>query len=327
MKIFLISASRKVKCFTVEYNILVWKMKNELSARIKCPICKNETIPYIKTRDFNRSVTQESFVYRRCPLCRLIFLCPVPSDLPRYYAAEYYTIPSSIGELSSKSELEKYKIEIVQRFVQQGKLVDIGASYGNFVYLAKKAGFLVQATEIDADCCQFMNDTIGVKAICTPDPELVLDHIEAYNVVTFWHVLEHLPNWQNVLHSSVKSLLPQGIIVVALPNPDALQFRLLKRYWWHLDAPRHLQLIPISLLVSYMSSLNMETVLFTTTDNGSLNYTLHSWIMSLRNVIPVRGMGIAGKILTKILEPIETVGLNGSCYLVVFQKRDQRHTI
>lgn len=297
-------------------------MKNELSTRINCPICKNETIPCIKTRDFNRNVTQESFLYRRCPLCRLIFLHPVPLDLSRYYADEYYAIPSSIEELSLKSELEKYKIEIVLRFVQQGKLVDIGANYGNFVYLAKKAGFLVEAIEIDVDCCQFMNDIIGVEAICTPDTELVLNNIEPYNVVTFWHVLEHLPNWQQVLHSSVKNLLPQGIVVVALPNPDALQFRLLRRYWWHLDAPRHLQLIPISLLVSYMSSLKMETALFSTTDIGSLNYTLQSWKMSLRNVIPVRGMGMAGKIITKILNPMETVGLNGSCYTVVFQKKD-----
>ena len=59
-----------------------------------------------------------------------------------------------------------------------------------------------------------------------------------------WHVIEHLRRPWEVIERAAANLQDGGVLAIATPNPRALQFKLLRRRWAHLDAPRHLFLIP-----------------------------------------------------------------------------------
>ncbi len=61
----------------------------------------------------------------------------------------------------------------------------------------------------------------------------------SFDLITFWHVLEHLDNPRNALAAARRLIKPDGIVLVAVPNIRSFQAQLFKQDWLHLDVPRH----------------------------------------------------------------------------------------
>ena len=276
-----------------------------------CPYCNTESRLYFQSKDYNRNITQEIFDHYRCSQCGLIFIMPVPVNLADYYPESYHFVPESSEHLEEGSKPEHYKIEIVQGFVDNGRLLEIGPSYGSFAYLAKKAGFEVEAIEMNARCCQFLNKVIGVNAINSDDPIAILGQMKPYDVIALWHVIEHLPDPWTILNAICASLKPGGIVVLATPNPSSFQFNIMGYRWPHVDAPRHLILIPMRLLAKRLEALGMKAELITTTDQGSIGWNLFGWEFFFANFS-------SQLYLKKVL--IEKIEGKGSAYTMVFRK-------
>lgn len=289
-----------------------------------CPQCRRESPVHFIVGDLNRNITDEIFDYYRCPVCGVIFLWPIPTDLGKYYPNHYYHIPASLQEFAAVAELQRHKIETVTRFVSRGRLLEIGPSYGSFAYLAKQTGFEVEAIEMDEACCRFMNDVLGVHANHSTDMEAAVRDSGPYNVIALWQVIEHLPDPWSTLDLIVQRLEPGGLLVVATPNPNALQFRILGRLWAHVDAPRHLELIPSRTLVEYVQQLGLNPLLITTTDEESIRCNVFGWETSLSNFSGRRytraGLRLIGNTISRILAPIERAEGRGSTYTAVFRK-------
>jgi SAM-dependent methyltransferase len=235
-------------------------------------------------------------------------------------------MPQSIQDLANIAEGERYKIDIVKQFVSGGRLLEIGPAYGSFIYLAKQAGFVAEAIEMNPDCCRFIRETIGVKAIQSDDPSEVLKGVDNYDAIVLWHVIEHLPDPWKTLEAISKKIQPGGVLVIAAPNPDSFQFRVLGRFWPHVDAPRHLSLIPLSLLTKQMLLQGIKSVWSTTTDKGSLGWNNFGWVHFLINLINIRyiktGLSIFGNILNILMSPIERINGLGSAYTVVYKREN-----
>jgi len=292
---------------------------------IQCPACNHQPVEFLfRATDVNRRVSDESFSYCRCPICQLVFLTSILVDMPRYYAESYYEMPSSLEQLSSIAEHDRYRLELVQNFVPKGRLIDVGASYGRFAHLANESGYQVEAIEMDDACCKFLTDIVGVNAHCTNNMPMALREIGPSNVITLWHVIEHLSDPWTTIEAGAEQLQSGGIMVLASPNPSAFQFQIFGRSWAHLDAPRHLQLIPIPLLVDRARNFNLMPVLVTLTDEGTLMLNRFGWQKSLMNMFVNQSakyaVRIVGRILSSIFSPIERRGTRGSNYVVVFQK-------
>ena len=289
---------------------------------VSCPLCRKTASVFLRAQDFNRRTTDEVFTYYRCSACLLVFQFPIPSDLDRYYTSDYYATPSSLEKLELEAASESYKIELVKRFAKSGRIMDIGAGYGRFVFLAHKAGYEVDAIEVNRECCEFIARVIGTRAIAHAQPEVALADLESYDVITFWHVVEHLTDPWSALEAAVQKLRIGGSLIIAMPNPQAFQFRVFGQYWAHVDAPRHLQLVPVHLLTHELTSDGrMRFVEVTTSDQGSLDYNYLGWTWSMRNTIRLRGIWRIGGVLARIFGRFEQVGMRGSCYTIVFQKQ------
>lgn len=289
-----------------------------------CPLCKHESPLYFQSKDYNRKVTQKIFDHYCCSQCGLIFIMPVPLNLADYYPEEYHFVPKSASFLEAGSKPECYKIEIVQRFVSSGRLLEIGPSYGSFTYLAKKAGFVVEAIEMNARCCKFLNEVVGVNAINSDDPIATLEQMEPYDVIALWHVIEHLPDPWPTIDAVYRSLKPGGIVILATPNPSSFQFRIMGRYWPHVDAPRHVMLIPMKLLAKKLEPLGMKPELITTTDQGSIGWNTFGWEFFFANMSSQRHLKKLlrrfGRLVSILFGPIEKVEGKGSAYTLVFRK-------
>ncbi len=297
-----------------------------------CPYCHTESLLYFQSKDYNRSISQETFDHYSCPQCGLIFIAPIPSDLGAYYPDIYHVIPETQEQLEAASEPERYKIEIVEQYIGKGRLLEIGPSYGGFTYLAKKAGFEVEAIEMNAQCCKFLNEVVGVKAINTNDPVDTLQNLEPYDVIALWHVIEHLPDPWSALDAIYTKLKPSGVLIISSVNPNAFQFRILGRYWLHLDAPRHVMLIPIKLMTEKLASLGATVEMITTADAGTIACNTGGWRFFFIHTCTQRYtnktllsilrplLNLIGKAVSRLANLIEQSEGMGSAYTMVFRK-------
>ncbi len=273
--------------------------------------------------DFNRKLANTKFVYHQCEDCGSLVLAVPPPDLDRFYPTDYYLLPASRDELAIAAERERYKLDIVQGFVRTGHLLEIGPGPGGFAYLAKEAGFDVETIEMDQRCCQFLRDVVGVGATQTSDARAVLVHSPPLQVVALWHVVEHLTDPMETLEAAAAALSPGGILVLGAPNPAALQMSLFRARWAHLDAPRHLQLIPASYIRKRGLGLGLKTILETTTDAGGLGWNAFGWNVSLNHVASGVGLSIpalVAKVICRLARPVERTGLRGTAYTLVLRK-------
>jgi SAM-dependent methyltransferase len=292
--------------------------------RPDCPHCGHPTSYLFSARDRNQSVNDRSFPYRRCEQCGLIFLTEAPPDISEYYPDAYHELPPP-ARLPVLAADESYRIELVQRHVGGGRLVEIGAGFGIFAYQAKEAGFDVAAIEMDPRCCEYLRTVVGVEVVESDRPEDVLPLLPKSRSIALWHVLEHLSEPWRCLESAAENLESGGVLVIAMPNPAALQFRILRSRWPHVDAPRHRYLIPTHLLRSRLDELGLDCVELTTTDPGGLHWNRFGWQRALRGFGSgklVAGFAlVAGALIAALLSPVERRGLNGATYTAVFHKR------
>lgn len=257
-----------------------------------------------------------------------MFLYNVPEDLGRYYPEKYYHLPASREELARRAVPERYRLQLIQRYFTSGRLLEIGPSYGLLAYLAKEAGFEVDVIEMDTQCCQFLAEVVGVNVIQSSKPHEALIDRGPYDVVVMQHVIEHLTEPWHCLRQASAELASNGILCVSAPNPAAMQFKLLRSRWVHLDAPRHLHLIPAGLLIEFLRESNLAPVMITCNDQGGIICNQAGWIASVAHAAaagPVRRLlwrigQVAYRALRPIIEPIESAGLNGSAYTLVARK-------
>jgi 2-polyprenyl-3-methyl-5-hydroxy-6-metoxy-1,4-benzoquinol methylase len=289
--------------------------------QIPCRLCGAEARLAFEVGDRNRGLGSTLFRYSRCEECESVFIVDIPDDLSRYYQADGYGTGADhfVEEFIRREEA---KVALVRRFAPTGRLVEIGPGPGMFTRAAVRAGYDVTAIEMDPRYCRYLADELGVRAINSDEPARELPSLAPIQAVVMWHVIEHLPDPWRVVVSSAESLAPSGVLAMSTPNPDSLQFRALGRYWAHLDAPRHLQLIPHATLVSKLQELGMRHVLTTTTDPVGLECNRLGWEYAVRRHPARRASSPTsmrlGKLATIALKPVEAHGLLGTAYTSLF---------
>jgi SAM-dependent methyltransferase len=291
--------------------------------RIACPLCEGPSSFVFKTRDRNRGLSDEPFNYRLCEHCRAIFLADPPEDLGRYYPDEYYVLPTGAA-LERAARAERYKLGLIRPFADGGRLVEIGPGPGAFALAAREAGYDVTGIEMDARACEHLRTVIGVEAVESDSPARALEELPPSRVIAMWHVLEHLPDPWACLEAAARNLEPGGVIAVAVPNPKSTQLRMMRGRWPHVDAPRHLSLIPAGLLDERARAAGLELAALTARDRGGRYWNRFGWQQLLmrpgqskaRTAVAL-AFGIGA---TAIMAPIELTDLRGSTYTAIFRK-------
>lgn len=287
------------------------------------PGCDGNETDWFRVNDRNRRIGTSEFRYLRCERCGLIRLDNVPANLGDYYPNDYYELPT-LNQLAAVAAADPFKIETVQRFIPRGRLLEIGPAYGTFAFQAKQAGFQVDVIEMDARCCDHLNRIVGVNALCSASPHEAISALGAHDVIALWHVIEHLPDPWALLGAAANNLAPDGILVLAAPNPDAWQFHVMGKEWPHLDAPRHLYLLPAQALTEYAQALGLELLHYTTTDSDAKRWNRFGWQRLLMNHVRGKWLErtafVMGYALSFVLAPFESHDPKGSAYTLVFRK-------
>jgi 2-polyprenyl-3-methyl-5-hydroxy-6-metoxy-1,4-benzoquinol methylase len=291
--------------------------------RITCPLCEGPSSFVFKTFDRNRRISDERFSYRLCERCGAIFLADPPEDLSRFYPDEYYVLPTD-GQLERALQSERYKLDLIRAYAPGGRLVEIGPGAGMFAHAARAEGYEVTGIEMDERACRHLRESIGVEAVQSDSPGSALAELPPSHAIAMWHVLEHLEDPWACLDAAASNLEPGGVLAVAMPNPGAFQFRLTRGRWPHVDAPRHLFLIPAGLLDERARAAGLEMVALTARDRGGKYWNRFGWQYLLMRPRPSRprlafalafGLGLA-----TLMAPIERTDLRGSTYTALLRK-------
>ena len=168
---------------------------------------------------------------------------PIPDNLSTYYDSEdYISHTDAKGGWFSwlyqkvKGYSLKSKVSLINKLKSEGiKLLDVGAGTGDFLLHAKNSGWLVSGVEPNVTA---LNHATNKGITLNTSLEEVVG--QYFDIVTLWHVLEHLPNLEKqivVLSGLVKK---GGSLIIAVPNFKSYDAKHYKEYWAAYDTPRHL---------------------------------------------------------------------------------------
>jgi 2-polyprenyl-3-methyl-5-hydroxy-6-metoxy-1,4-benzoquinol methylase len=120
---------------------------------------------------------------------------------------------------------------------QPGRMLDYGCGTGAFLEICQQKGWTIQGYEPDADARKLATDRVRQPIIND-----VNDILSAgpFDVITLWHVLEHIADLAKTIQLLSKSVRPGGNLTIAVPNPKSADANQFKEYWAAYDLPRHL---------------------------------------------------------------------------------------
>lgn len=212
----------------------------------ECPICggKQHNI-YLSTKDY--FLSGEEFRLMQCAQCNFIFTSPRPNDddLGQYYQSENYLSHHAKGFsplrlayqiLRKKNIRNKYKL--IQHYVPKGSVLDIGCGTGEFLYFFKQKGWKTQGIEPNETARTFAAKHWSIEV--NDEPHISTFKNENFDVVTMWHVLEHVPDINERMKQIYRVLKKGGYAFIALPNYLSWDAQYYKKYWAAWDVPRHL---------------------------------------------------------------------------------------
>jgi len=209
-----------------------------------CGICGAAgLVPLFNAGDRNFHTTDQVFVVYRCPACGIAQTLPMPAEdqLGRFYPPSYYPTGGFRPEYYRRRILpaQQEKLDLLRRYRTSGSLLDVGCGAGFFVRAASEAGFRAEGLEMSAEAVAFGSTQNGVR-ITQGDLLHSTYAPGSFDVVTLWHVLEHLTRPVETLRRVRTLLSGGGVLITALPNFDSLQAKVFRGRWYHLEVPRHL---------------------------------------------------------------------------------------
>jgi len=197
----------------------------------------------ITVKDF--LVSGESFALKYDTNKEILITTPQPAaeTLPSYYESEDYISHTdqksgifSFLYQTVKSYSLKKKVKLITKINNgSGTLLDIGAGTGDFLKVAKENNWNVAGVEVN----QKAKDLASEKGIhLFSDIEELKN--QKFDVITLWHVLEHIPNLEETCTLLESLLSDNGSLVIAVPNYNSYDANYYTNFWAAYDVPRHL---------------------------------------------------------------------------------------
>ena len=168
---------------------------------------------------------------------------PEGTKLIQYYESDQY-----ISHTDSKKGLVSFLYHLVKNIALKNKLnlisslkknaqsiLDIGAGTGDFLDFVNP----VFTTVIGVEPNQKARELARQKGVLLEENLKDIKE-KSFDVITMWHVLEHMPNLEETIQKIETLLKPNGILLVAVPNFNSFDAAYYKNYWAAFDVPRHL---------------------------------------------------------------------------------------
>lgn len=201
---------------------------------------------YIKVED--HSVSKERFDLMYNEDLEMLETFPQPSldKLPDYYKSDDY-----ISHTDAKRNVFERVYHIVKHIALKRKLklinsvsknskslLDVGCGTGDFLQVASNSGWTITGIEPSGKARAIANKKTNNAVF--DSGHLLTFEPKSFDVITLWHVLEHLPDLHGHLSRFQKLLKPDGVLIIAVPNYKSYDAEVYREFWAAYDVPRHL---------------------------------------------------------------------------------------
>ncbi len=222
----------------------------------KVNIFKIDTCPLCGKSQFRKTVTctdhyatGEAFDIVQCTDCGFLLTQNVPDETE---IGRYYESPDYVSHSDTNKGLAYHLYHYVRRFMlnrkaslikhgcglSRGRLLDIGTGTGYFSHYMQEKGWKVSAIEKSPQARAFAKEHFQLDVDA---PEALSTYADdTFDVITLWHVMEHLQNLNETWERLASLLRERGVLIVAVPNPSSFDAKHYKEAWAAYDVPRHL---------------------------------------------------------------------------------------
>jgi len=225
---------------------------------VKCNLCGSEDFALLFEGHDYLSFSPLTFKVRRCSRCELVCLNPRPENIIYYYREYHKRSPEPKKDIFHF--LSSNRVKKIKRFKKGGRILDVGCGSGKFLFEMSREGWEVYGNDISDVACDNVRKEFGLKNIY-PGELLALNLPENFfDVITLWHVLEHLETPLETLQKIHRILKDDGLLVIESPDFSSPQSKFFKDKWQALELPRHLYHFSGRTLKKLLKSAEFEIV-------------------------------------------------------------------
>ncbi len=166
----------------------------------------------------------------RCQGCGYVFANPRPSQeaIARSYG-ESHSYDYWLQDDRIRREIYGTgRLGLVMKYKATGRILDVGAGPGLFLSVAEEEGFDVYGTEMSTLAIRTAETRFGLQLFCGQLEDAGFPD-SFFDVVTLWHVFEHVPSPSNVMSEVRRILRNNGILVIEVPNDNFFRWEQIKR--------------------------------------------------------------------------------------------------
>lgn len=160
-----------------------------------------------------------------CSFCGTINLANRPGDdeLTKLYEKEYYN-KRFTNTQSLDPSVENFlvynaekRLQLLQKETENGKLLEIGSGYGQFIWIAQNAGFECEGIELGIEAADYAKNKYNLKISNNPLTENSYEK-NSFDIIVMFHVFEHLTNPKEIMENCLKFLKPGGKLIIEIPD-------------------------------------------------------------------------------------------------------------
>jgi SAM-dependent methyltransferase len=225
----------------------------------------------------------------RCQMCNTMALYPQPSteETAGYYPEDYVPYQPGLASgllprLSTLYGTSKQVSRILRKMNRPGRALDIGCGTGNFLSALQQQGWATHGLEINPHIAWFVHAQRGLD-IVVGDSLSTAFADGTFDLITFWDVLEHLPDPRQALREARRLARTSALLIIGIPNPESLEAHIFDRYWAGWDVPRHLWLFPRQILIQMLQETgwNVEEIRYARGRHFLLAQSLRFWLQDM----------------------------------------------
>ena len=170
---------------------------------------------------------------------------PQPLDnLSFYYESENYishtdgkkTLFEKIYQIAKGYNLNQ-KLKLIQKTTKGRSILDYGCGAGDFLLHMKNNGYDVMGMEPNEKANAISKSKVGNDKVVNCELKEIN---RKFDIITMWHVLEHIPNLNEIIQELKNHLNANGTLIIAVPNHLSYDAKYYGKYWAAYDVPRHL---------------------------------------------------------------------------------------
>ena len=213
-----------------------------------CPLCGGTHLERALTC-VDHYASGEMFHLCRCRDCGFLFTqdFPVEAEIGRYYETPDYISHTDTRKGAMNSVYHwvrnymlgrKARLVLREAHRKEGSLLDLGTGNGYFADVMQRRGLQVDAVYKSAQARAFAKEHFNLDV----KPHTALKDFApgSFDVITLWHVMEHLEPLNETWETLHSLLTEKGVLIVAVPNCASFDAKKYGAYWADYDVPRHL---------------------------------------------------------------------------------------